>query len=253
VSLLSSVDPVVENWLAALERRHLAELEFAEVTRALRALSSCYVERRGRLAAGGALDTRGKRAAFALFYGPLHFFVTRHIVRALSTAARQIGHVTDLGCGSGTAGAAWALESGAARVAGTDRSAWAVNEANWTYRQMGLKGRAVQGDATRSTLNGHAGRGILLAYVVNELQEAKRAEARAKLMTAAASGAHVLVIEPISRRIAPWWSEWEVAFASVGGRADEWRFPSDLPVRQQALARAAGLDPRELTARSLWI
>ena len=63
----------VEVWLEALERRHLAELTFSEAARALRALSSCYVERRPRLASGGALDTRGKRAAFALFYGPVHF------------------------------------------------------------------------------------------------------------------------------------------------------------------------------------
>src|SRR5215210_1390656 len=68
-------------------QRHLANLTLAETARALRALSSCYVERRSKLAAGGALDTAGKRAAFALFYGPLHFLVTREVVRALHTAS----------------------------------------------------------------------------------------------------------------------------------------------------------------------
>ncbi|MBA3888795.1 MAG: hypothetical protein H0X67_24180, partial [Acidobacteria bacterium] len=58
-------------WLEALEGRHLSDLTPAEVARALRALSSCYVERRSKLARGGALDSAGKRAAFALFYAPL--------------------------------------------------------------------------------------------------------------------------------------------------------------------------------------
>jgi hypothetical protein len=52
--------------MADLEARHLADLEFREVSKALRALSSTYVERRDRLAAGAALGTAGKRAAFAL-------------------------------------------------------------------------------------------------------------------------------------------------------------------------------------------
>ena len=38
----------LEDWLAALEKRHLSDLTFAEVSRALRALSSTYVERRSR-------------------------------------------------------------------------------------------------------------------------------------------------------------------------------------------------------------
>jgi len=239
-------------WLAALEDRHLADLTFSEVTRALRALSSCYVERRARLARGGALDSRGKRAAFALFYGPYHFSVTRHIVRALARHTFDIRHVLDLGCGTGAAGAAWALEAVASRISGWDRNAWAVNEANWTWRTLGLTGRASQGDAARLPQKDHACTGMLLAYVVNELTPAARAALLQALIGAGKRGGRVLVIEPISRRIAPWWNEWVKAFEVEGGRADEWRFPSDLPQRQRDLARAAGLDPRELTARSLW-
>ena len=249
---MNSPDLSVNGWLSALERRHLAELTFSEVTRALRALSSCYVERRARLSTGGALDSRGKRAAFALFYGPLHFCVAGHVIRALDASPAHTQHVVDLGCGTGAAGAAWAIESGA-RVSGSDRNAWAVSEANWTYRELGLRGRALRGDAARFSAHAHAGTGIMLAYVVNELADEQRTSLLASLLTASRRGAHVLVIEPISRRIAPWWSEWERAFTSAGGRADEWRFPSDLPQRQRDLARAAGLDPRELTARSLWL
>src|SRR5687767_7849064 len=74
--------PTFRSWLTKLNARHLTDLRLAEVTRALRALSSAYVERR-ETAVRGALDSAGKRAAFALFYGPLHFLVTNLIVRAL--------------------------------------------------------------------------------------------------------------------------------------------------------------------------
>ena len=44
--MLSSATVTVTSFAAALEERHLANLRFSEVTRALRALSSAYVERR---------------------------------------------------------------------------------------------------------------------------------------------------------------------------------------------------------------
>ena len=240
-------------WLESLERRHLADLTFSEVARALRALSSCYVERRSKLTDGGALGTRGKRAAFALYYGPLHFWTVRLVLRELGRPALGTEHLIDLGCGTGVAGAAWAMESGAANLSAWDRNAWAVSEANRTYRELALKGRAVQGDAARVPIRAGRGSGILLAYLLNELADESRANLRTQLLTAASRGARVLVIEPIARRMAPWWPGWAEAFAAAGGRADEWRFAADLPRRTRDLGRAAGLDPRELTARSLWL
>ena len=241
-------------WLEALERRHMADLTFQEIVRALRALSSCYVERRAKLAGGGALDSRGKRAAFALFYGPLHFILTRHIVRAFGdSATRDVTEISDLGCGTGVAGAAWAFESGSARIHGSDRNAWAADEANWTYRALGLNGRALARDVARTRLPSTPHSAILLAYVVNELSEADREDLVDALKAAQAGGTRVLVIEPIARRVAPWWSRWQEIFTSRAGRADEWRVPSDLPQRQRELARAAGLDPRELTARTMFM
>src|SRR5688572_31269883 len=109
-------DARVARWLAALEQRHLTDLTPSELARALRALSSCYVERRAKLADGGALETAGKRAAFGLFYAPLHFFVTREVVRSLPDLQTGIRQLTDIGCGTGAAGAAWALEAGIQRV-----------------------------------------------------------------------------------------------------------------------------------------
>ncbi len=248
-----SQDDLVAAWLEALDKRHLANLTPSETARALRALSSCYVERRDRLVKGGALESAGKRAAFALFYAPLHFIVVREIVRAIPGAAQNLQAISDVGCGTGAAGAAWALESGSAEVHGFDRSPWAAAEANWTYRTLRLRGRAVQRDAARVLLHGRAGAAAIVAYTANELPEAARALLLERLLPAHEQGMRALIVEPISRRTAPWWEKWERAIRSAGGRSDEWRFPSSLPERQRALAKAAGLDPRELTARTLYL
>ena len=98
----------VDSWLAALEARHLANLTRPELTRALRALSSCYVERRDKLPSGAALEGAGKRAAFALFYGPLHFVTVMAVVRARLAHEIPLDTIADMGCGTGVGGAAWA-------------------------------------------------------------------------------------------------------------------------------------------------
>lgn len=251
------MDRTTEAWLEALERRHLADFTMSEVARALRALSSCYVERRSKLASGAALSSAGKRSAFALFYGPLHFLVTREIVTALPISHGSITDVIDLGCGTGAAGAGLAVASRVGSIRGFDRHPWAVSEASWTYRQFGLRHRVVQANITAHGFRGIssealAGTVILAAYAVNELAPEARSTLFASLRAARAQGASVLVVEPIARRLSPWWRDWQTAIERDGGRADEWRFPSDLPPTQRALARAAGLDPRELTARSLF-
>src|SRR5215217_3496791 len=97
----SATPDIFADWLTALEARHLADLRVPEVTRALRALSSAYVERRHKVASGATLDSNGKRAAFALFYAPLHFIATDHVVRALGAVAPVPRAILDLGCGTG--------------------------------------------------------------------------------------------------------------------------------------------------------
>ena len=245
--MTSSTNSAFEHWLAALDERHLANLTQSEVTRALRALSSCYVERREKLASGGPLDSAGKRAAFALFYAPLHFIVTREIVRALA-AAGGTERIVDLGCGTGSAGAAFALEA-RARVDGVDRNAWAVSEANWTFTTMGVAGRAAVGTIQRMRIAGARGTTILAAYAVNELPDADRDALLPRLVDAQHRGVRILVIEPIARRMNRWWESWR---DTLSARDDEWRFRVVLPARQRTLAKAAGLDPQELTARSLY-
>ena len=245
----------IEPFLTALEARHLANLTRSELTRALRALSSCYVERRGKLESGAALDGAGKRAAFALFYGPLHFITISEVLRALDAGNHCPKTILDLGCGTGVGGAAWAVACGRTpAVHGIDRSAWAVAEANWTYQQLGVSARARTGDLTRFPdvpIPRFPDSAILLAYAANELTDEARAALLRVLTTAMAHGAGLLVVEPIARRDRPWWPEWAKTLATEGAREDEWRFRADLPPLLKQMAKSAGLDPRELTARTL--
>ena len=246
---MTAIDP----WLAALEQRHLANLTRSELTRSLRALSSCYVERREKLAGGAALEGAGKRAAFALFYGPLHFLTVDAVVRALGANMKPLNTIHDLGCGTGVGGAAWALACATVpAIQGIDRSAWAVAEANWTFTQLGLRGRARAGDVVRDfQIPKNPKSPILLAYTVNELPEAARAPLLDRLVSAAQGGASLLIVEPIARRDKAWWPEWETRLSAEGARADEWRFPSNLPPTLRQLGKGAGLNPRELTARTI--
>lgn len=237
------------DWVAGLEARHLSDLTFQEVSRSLRALSSVYVDRRRQLTGGAALSGRGKRAAFALFYGPLHFLLTRHIVKALDFAPR-CDTLVDLGCGTGASGAAWATAfSRRPLVLGLDRHRWAVEEAGHTYRAFGLRARQKVDDAARAAVR--PGSAVLAAFFVNELDAASRAALLPRLCAHAERGARVLLIEPVARAVAPWWTTWRASFEAQGGRSDEWRVRHALPPIVEKLDRAAGLDHRELTARSL--
>ena len=245
------VADVPAEWLAALQARHLADLRIPEVTRALRALSSAYVERRQALARGAALDSAGKRAAFALFYAPLHYLVVRQIVAALGPGAPDT--IVDLGCGTGAAGAAWSVACDRTpRLLGIDRHPWAVDETRWTYRQLRLEGRARQGDAVRFRPS-RGNVGVVSAYLLNELAEPARAIVVDSLLDAARNGARVLVLEPIARSITPWWNDVRTRMDEIGGRADEWDIVIDRPPLVAVLDDAAGLDHRRLKARSLLI
>lgn len=246
-------DLALASWLDALERRHLASLTFAEVRRALQALSAWYVERRREMKPGTPLDSAGKRAAFALFYGPLHFLTVRRIVREIGAQQPAPSRILDLGCGTGVAGAAWALESaGRPALSGVDRNGWAAAEARWSWERLGLSGSARRGEITRLRLPGREA-AIVAAYAVNELAEREREPLLGRLIEASRHGARLLIVEPIARRAVPWWGSWSAAFEERGGRADEWRFETALPPLLERLDRAAGLDHRELTARSLYL
>jgi len=245
-------DDRVVQWLEALERRHQKDLKFSEIRRGVQALSSLYVSRRERLDRNSALDGAGKRAAFAMFFGPLHFLLVREILRALGARIPQGTAILDLGCGTGVAGAAWALEaSRAPRLLGVDLNHWALQECKWTYQQLGIKGVAKAVNMGAMRIPGRTA--VMAAFTINEIDDAVRDRLQAEFLTVAEHGAPVLVIEPIARRLTSWWDEWARKWRRHGGRDDEWRFSIDLPERLALMDKAAGLDHRELTGRSLWL
>jgi SAM-dependent methyltransferase len=246
-------DDRFDAWMRDLERRHATAFEFRELTRALRALSAAYVERRERLVRAGALDSAGKRAAFALYYAPLHFMLVAEVVRALGATERPVRSVVDLGCGAGAAGAAWAASMNPpACVIGVDRHPWVLDEASRTYRAFGLRSRLVKHHASDVRLPA-PGSGIVAAFVANELPDEARDRLLLQLMAAADRGVAVLVVEPIARSVTPWWEAWRRTFAERDGRADDWRLPVNLPPLVAKLDRAAGLSHDALTARTLWV
>jgi SAM-dependent methyltransferase len=263
MSLTDAADATAfTRWISDLERRHLCDLTLSEVARALRALSSTYVERRARLSGRGAFDTAGKRAAYALYYAPRRFLTVAHVLERLG-ASRMPMRIVDLGCGTGAAGAAWAVHAGTVTsVLGVDLHAWAIDETRATYRAFGLNGDTHRVSVTAAARAGREGRtrgeaarpaGIVLSYVANELDADARAALLTTLLGSAHQGAQVLVMEPLSRRTSPWWNGWVDAFVAAGGRADEWRVAIAPPQVTSALGRATGLAAQDATGRTLWI
>ena len=242
-----------DRWLTALEARHFSNLTFSEVSRSLRALSATYVERRDRLREGAALSGLGKRAAFALFYGPLHYLLIREIVRAIPGANAGAATLHDLGCGTGAAGAAWA-EACQTRpqVIGVDRHPWTLTEAAHTYRAFDLRAKTMRADAATVVFPKSPAL-LLAAFTLNELPDEARESLLPRLLARAAAGDRILIVEPLAKGAVRWWGGWQLAFAAAGGRADEWRFRVELPPLVAKLDKAAGLNHRELTGRSLYL
>src|SRR4029079_7386352 len=91
------------------------------------------------------------------------------------------------------------------------------------------------------------------AFTINELDDDTRARFLDQFLKTAERGAPVLVVEPIARRFATWWRHWAAAFTARGGREDEWRFRPEMPENLRLMDKAAGLDHREITGKSLWM
>jgi hypothetical protein len=246
--------PGLSFWLDQLEQRHFADLKFSEVTRALRALSSAYVERRATLTARNPFDTAGKRAAYAVFYAPLHFLTVQAIVHQLPGALDPpITHLTDIGCGTGAAGAAWAAAvTPPPGITAVDAHPWAVEEAAATYHAFGLDADVRRGDIVRTRIPSTAD-ALIAGWAVNEISDTARKESLPRFLDLARRGTRVLIVEPIATRVSPWWPEWAAAFENAGGRADEWKFQTELPDLLRRLDRATGMRHDQLKARSLYL
>jgi hypothetical protein len=151
-------------------------------------------------------------------------------------------------------------------VTGVDRNPWVVDEARRTLAELGVRGGARIDDLTRVPIAGaqpsdraaDSGEtvqrrpGVLLAYAVNEIEDAQRRDAlRDRLVAHASAGGHFIVVEPLAGFVAPWWTAWQRTFDACSGRAEQWRFDVPLPPIVDKLARASGLNPHELKARTL--
>jgi hypothetical protein len=243
-------------WLEALERRHLANLTRQEFTRAVRALSARYVERRRQLPDRSPLDSAGKRAAFALFYAPLHF-VTAKAALAHVGVRTDLGAITDLGCGTGVCGAAWALlHESTPAITGIDTNAWTLDEARWNWRTMGLQGQAVRGDllagVTRLLKQSDAAlarTGIIAGWALNELDTAARAKVLDAIDALVTRGASLVILEPLARGVAPWWDDWAARLAPRGVKAGDVKLDIALPQPLAGFSDAAGFRKQELGVR----
>jgi hypothetical protein len=137
-------------------------------------------------------------------------------------------------------------------VVAIDRHQWAVGEAAAAFRAFGIPATVRQGDvATVQLPKGPAS--ILAAFTLNELAEPARDALLTRLVERASQGDRVLIVEPLAGFVARWWSRWRDTFEAAGGRADEWRLRTELPPIVAKLDRAAGLNHREITGRSLWL
>jgi len=249
----SDVSDRTTRYLDALLDRHLKDLKFSELSRALRALSAAYVEKREEGGLARALDGRGKRAAFALYYGATHFLAVTALVRDLGLGfkGRERATLLDLGCGTGVCGAAWAAASdGPTHLIGADRSSFALHEARWTYQTLRLRGETSR-SITETLDSVRRPEGVVVGWTLNELDDEKRARIAERLVPWVAKGSRLLVVEPVSKRVTPWWEEWAKPFLAAHCSVLEEKLRLDLPPKIALLARSAGLGTETTALRVL--
>jgi hypothetical protein len=116
---------------------------------------------------------------------------------------------------------------------------------------MGIRGSVKSADI--GSLRIPARSAVIAAFTSNELDPASRERFRGDFLRIAKAGMPVLIVEPIARRLTRWWDDWAEDWQAAGGRVDDWRFRVDLPEPLSLMDKAAGLDHRELTGRSLWL
>jgi hypothetical protein len=122
---------------------------------------------------------------------------------------------------------------------------------------LALTGKATRGDMVTHLESLHSSRrdvtklGLVCGWSLNELIPDKRQRAIDLLFEVAARGATAVVIEPIARRLVPWWDDFAHRAQSAGAVSQEWRFELAFPPALAELDEAAGFDREALTARSV--
>lgn len=251
----TAADPLLP-YLEALFTQALEELRYPELRRGVQALSELYVHGRdkGQLSSRAA-DGRGKSAAFRCFYAPLHLIVCRALARSLP-AGPSPRRIVDLGCGSGAAGAGLALalaERGPApELLGIDRVSDHLRHARAGWSALGLQGKVKSGALPGALGAPQAEAMLVFGWSLNELSPEARAETVAGVLRWLHRGAGLLVLEPLSLKVSPWWPELRAALAEHGVQEVVFKERIPLPQRLRDLDRAAGLDHQELGCRALW-
>jgi SAM-dependent methyltransferase len=255
--LAGALRAAFDAWLADTVARQTAQLEFREIRKGVQAVSALYVHKReGADLSARAIEGRGKRAAIASYYAPLHFLAVHHALAALGPARLgAVRRVVDLGCGTGAAGAAAAATLAACgsqpSVVAVDRSGFVLGEARATYAAFGLAARTVRGALPGALPAAGPGDLLVLGWAVNELDERARDALLAVLRRALAAGARLLLLEPLAGPASPWWRAWADALAPLGVEEPRTKLRLALPEWIARLDRAAGLDHRLLGARVL--
>ncbi len=234
-------------WLEAALRRH-APLSFSDVRKGVQSLSRRYVELRD---ATDTFASPAKRAAFATYYAGLHLLTAHGVTRALpASLGAGVERLVDLGAGSAAvaAGVALGLPS-APRLLALDRSSFALGEARALLRAFGLAGETRRTPLPRGLPRLGSGDLAVAGWFLNECEAAEREALLGALEAGLRAGARVLLLEPLSGRVAPWWDAAARRLAAHGVAAGSVRWRFALPDWLARMDRAAGLDHAELGAR----
>ena len=240
-------------WVEDAIARHTAELAFREIRRGAQALSWLYVERRGEVdLAARTIDGRGKRAALASYYAPLHFLTAHHALAAIgATRLAGAARLFDVGAGTGASGAAVARALGVTDATAIDRSGFALAEARRTYAAFGLLVRSVRGRVPERLPRAERGDVWVLGWSANEMAEPERAALLERIARAIGFGARIVLLEPLAGAAVPWWREWRETLTPLGVAELESKTPIARPEWIARLDQATGLDHRVLGARLL--
>ncbi len=171
----------------------LSREELAFVGAGVRSLSLGLTRERD-LAGERYLDDPKLRAAYLLFYWPVSYAQVR---RALAELPGPLGDVLDLGCGSAPAAFA-ALDGGAQRALGADRSQTALDIAGLLARPGSLPLRVQRWSAGQKAPDGRYDL-IICQHLLNELPAEKRPALTRELLGMLRPHGTLLLLEPALR------------------------------------------------------
>jgi SAM-dependent methyltransferase len=173
-------------------------------------------------------------------------------VRALpASALAGVTRIVDLGAGTGAvgAGAALALEPAPPTIVALDRSGFALAEARRTHAAFGLAGETQRAQLPAGVPRLARGDLAVAGWFLNECDAPARERVLRAFERGLDAGARVLVLEPLSGRVVPWWDELAARLAERGAATGALRWAMRRPQFVADMDKAARLDHRELGAR----